>query len=240
MRTLPSLALLPIGMLTVVVVLGCDSASAVSVGSSPTATAKCQPALAGTSSVVARGGPGSINITTQPECEWSATTGASWITDLTPASGQGSSQLSFRAAANPTPSARTAEIVVNEGRIQVVQEAAPPTPKPTPAPTPQPKPTPTPKPTPAPGPAPAPTPQPTPEPTPAPTPAPKPTPPAPEPKPAPPPPPAPGGAGPGGGEDDGGPADKEKGKEKDKDKDKAGKDKDKGKGKDELASEVIT
>lgn len=118
-------ALLVIAMAAIVIVLGCESASAVSVTASPTPTAKCQPQLGGSSSVVAGGGAGTVNIATQPECEWSATSSAGWITDLSPASGQGSAQVSFRAAANPSPSARSAEIVVNEGRIQVVQEAAP-------------------------------------------------------------------------------------------------------------------
>lgn len=112
-------------MVAVVIVLGCDSASAVSMTTGPTAAAKCQPQLAGSSSVVAAGGSGAITVTTQPECGWNAASQAGWITDLAPASGQGSGQLSFRAAANPSPSTRTGEIVVNEGRIQVVQEAAP-------------------------------------------------------------------------------------------------------------------
>lgn len=118
-------ALLVIAMVAVVIVLGCESAAAVSVTASPTSTPKCQPQLGGSSSVVAGGGAGTVNIATQPECEWSATSSAGWITDLSPASGQGSAQVSYRAAANPSPSARSGEIVVNEGRIQVVQDAAP-------------------------------------------------------------------------------------------------------------------
>jgi hypothetical protein len=117
--------LLLTAMVAVVIVLGCESASAVSMTTGPTAAAKCQPQLAGSSNVLAAGGSGEVNITTQPECAWNAASQAGWITDLTPASGQGSGQLSFHAAANRSPSARTGEIVVNEGRIQVVQEAAP-------------------------------------------------------------------------------------------------------------------
>ena len=118
-------ALLFSAMVAAVVVLGCESASAVSMATGPTAAAKCQPQLAGSSNVVAAGGSGAVNVTTQPECEWNAASQTGWITDLTPASGQGSGQLSFRAAANPSPSARTGEIVINEGRMQVVQEGAP-------------------------------------------------------------------------------------------------------------------
>ena len=117
-------ALLTIALIAVVVVLGCESASAVTVASGPTAASKCQPQLT-VSSLVAAGGSGAVNIATQPECAWSATSQTGWITNLSPASGQGSSQLAFQAAPNRSPSARTGEIIVNEERIQVVQEGVP-------------------------------------------------------------------------------------------------------------------
>lgn len=110
-------------MLAIVMVLGCESASAVSVTSGPTA-AKCAAQLNG-SSMVAAGGAGAISITTQPECAWSAASQVGWITNLSPSSGQGSGQLEFQAAPNSATSARTGEIVVNDGRIQIVQEGAP-------------------------------------------------------------------------------------------------------------------
>lgn len=124
--------LLPIAMVAVTIVLGCESASAVSATTGPTLAAKCQPQLAGSSSFVASGGSGAVDITTQPECEWRATSLAAWITDVTPTSGQGSAQLSFHAAANSSASPRTGEIAVNDGHIQVVQEAAEPAPPPPP------------------------------------------------------------------------------------------------------------
>ena len=113
-----------ITMVAVVIILGCESASAVSVTSGPTSAVKCQPQLSG-SNVVSGGGSGAVSITTQPECEWSAASQVGWITSLSPASGQGSSQVQFQAAPNPSPSARTGEIAVNGDRIQVVQEGAP-------------------------------------------------------------------------------------------------------------------
>ena len=116
-------ALLLTAMVAVVIVLGCESASAVSVTSGPTA-AKCAAQLNG-SSIVARGGAGAVSITTQPECGWSAASQAGWITNLSPSSGQGSGQLEFQVAPNPSTSARTGEIAVNDGRIQIVQEGAP-------------------------------------------------------------------------------------------------------------------
>ena len=112
-------------MAIAIVVLGCESASAVAVTTAPTAAAKCQAQVAGSSNLVAAGGSGAVTITTQPECEWSAASQAGWITNLSPASGQGSAQVSFQAAPNPAPAARTGEIVVNGVRMQVVQEPAP-------------------------------------------------------------------------------------------------------------------
>lgn len=116
-------ALLLTAMVAVVIVLGCESASAVSVTPGPSAT-KCAAQLNG-SSIVAGGGSGAVSISTQPECAWSATSQAGWITDLSPSSGQGSGQLAFQAAPNPTTSTRTGEIAVNDGRVQIVQEGAP-------------------------------------------------------------------------------------------------------------------
>lgn len=116
-------ALLLTAVVAVVIVLGCESASAVSVTSGPTA-AKCAAQLNG-SNIVAGGGSGAVSITTQPECGWSAVSQAGWITNLSPSSGQGSGQLEFQVSPNPSTSARTGEIAVNDGRIQIVQEGAP-------------------------------------------------------------------------------------------------------------------
>ena len=114
------------GVFTTVTSFGCEAASAVDVTTGPTAVAaaaKCQPVLGASSSLGADGGSGTVSITTQPECGWTASTQAPWITDLSPTSGQGSGQLAFRAAPNTEPSAREADIVVNNDRVRVVQEA---------------------------------------------------------------------------------------------------------------------
>jgi hypothetical protein len=75
--------------------------------------------------VVADGGAGAVAVTAQPECPWSASSQAGWISDLSPASGQGTATVTFRAAANPAPSAREAEIIINDDHVRVSQEAAP-------------------------------------------------------------------------------------------------------------------
>jgi hypothetical protein len=101
---------------------GCSSNSAVT--TAPTQL-KCQVALAASSSSIGPdGGTGIITVTTSPECPWDVSTGATWLSGLSPASGQGTGTVEFRAAPNPLPSVREGEIVVNENRLRVSQQAA--------------------------------------------------------------------------------------------------------------------
>lgn len=102
---------------------GCaESTSTLTTGPSP---AKCEVALTGTTSVESVGGPGTITVTTQPECVWNASTPSAWISGLSPASGQGSGRIEFRAAVNQAPTVREGEVVVNDHRLRVTQQAAP-------------------------------------------------------------------------------------------------------------------
>ena len=101
---------------------GCSSNSAVATG--PTQL-KCQVALAASSSSIGPdGGTGTITVTTSPECPWDVSTGANWLSGLSPTSGQGTGTVEFRAAPNPLPSVREGDIVVNENRLRVSQQAA--------------------------------------------------------------------------------------------------------------------
>jgi hypothetical protein len=110
-------------LIAAVVDCGCETAvsSDVTAGPSPV---KCQVALAAPSMLDARAGSGSLGVTTQPECGWEASTNVSWISALSPPSGQGTSDVSFRVAANDGASAREGMIVVNEERVRVSQRAA--------------------------------------------------------------------------------------------------------------------
>jgi hypothetical protein len=67
-------------------VAGCGSSSSVTTGPDP---AKCQLTISTPAAIVAQGGAASVSVTTQPECEWTASTQANWITDVSPSSGQG-------------------------------------------------------------------------------------------------------------------------------------------------------
>ena len=116
-------AFVPIVALLALCVAACNSTSTSSVTTGPT-SAKCQVTAAQPSNIVADGGTGTIAITAQPECEWTVSSQPSWISDVSPTSGQGNGNVAFRAAANPTPSMREGDIVVNDNRVRVMQQAA--------------------------------------------------------------------------------------------------------------------
>jgi hypothetical protein len=71
----------------------------------------------------AGGGSGSLAITTQPECTWEVSTNVNWISSLSPASGQGTTNVSFRVAANDGSSQRDGMLVVNGEQARVSQRA---------------------------------------------------------------------------------------------------------------------
>ena len=116
--------LLSLLALVTVTIAGCDSKTTSEVTTAPT-PAKCQLTVAGPPNVVADGGTGTISVTAQPECAWTVSTQASWLSQFSPASGQGNGTVAFRAEPNPAPSTREAEIVVNDSQLRVMQEAAP-------------------------------------------------------------------------------------------------------------------
>lgn len=101
----------------------CGSTVATSTGPSP---AKCSVTLAAPAgSLASSGATATVAITTQPECTWSASAEASWISGLTPASGQGSRQLEMQVAPNPDVVTRQADVIVNGERAHITQDAAP-------------------------------------------------------------------------------------------------------------------
>jgi hypothetical protein len=111
-----------VGLGAAAVAGGCGSESAVTTDPTPV---KCQVAL-GTpsSSIGSEGGAGTLSVTTTPECPWDVHTAANWLSGLSPASGQGTSTVAFRVEPNPLPSIREGEIVVNDSRLRVSQQAA--------------------------------------------------------------------------------------------------------------------
>jgi Putative binding domain, N-terminal/Viral BACON domain len=109
-----------VGLLVALLVSGCQTSSTVSTSPSPV---KCVVSLGAPPMMDAVGATGSLSIFTQPECAWDASTNVSWISALTPASGQGSADVSFRVAANEGSSTRDGMIVVNGEQARVSQRA---------------------------------------------------------------------------------------------------------------------
>lgn len=99
-----------------------ESTSTVTTGPSP---AKCEVALTGTSTVEPAGGGAFITVTTQPECLWTASTTSTWITGLTPTSGQGSGRIDYRVTPNAASTMREGEVAVNDARLRLTQQPSP-------------------------------------------------------------------------------------------------------------------
>lgn len=72
----------------------------------------------------AAGGAATLNVTTQAECGWDASSAVAWISGLSPASGQGTGRVDFRVAANDGSAARDGDILVNGTAVRVSQRAA--------------------------------------------------------------------------------------------------------------------
>lgn len=112
----------PVLFSAVLVAAGCETSSSVSVSPTPDAV-KCQVSLASPPMIEAGGGTGRLTVTTQPECAWDASTAVTWISGLSPTSGQGTGNVEFRVAPNDDTSVRGGDIVVNGTTVRVSQRA---------------------------------------------------------------------------------------------------------------------
>ena len=113
------LAVLVLG--AAVIAGACETSSTIT--TTPDPVVKCQVSLGTTPMVEAVGGTGALAVTTQPECAWEASTTASWISGLAPASGQGNGNVTFLVAANEGTATREGAIVVNGQQARVSQRA---------------------------------------------------------------------------------------------------------------------
>lgn len=85
-----------------------------------TVTATADPAAFGPA-----GGTGTLSISTNRECQWTAAPSSEWIQIAAGASGQGDGRVAFSVAANADPAARRAAIAVGGQEIAITQEPAP-------------------------------------------------------------------------------------------------------------------
>jgi hypothetical protein len=88
-------------------------------------TTKCAvTAAAAPTTFPAAGGKGTVTISTNRDCQWTASAAASWIQLGESAGGQGDSTVDFTVGANADPSARMAAIAVGDQQVGITQDAA--------------------------------------------------------------------------------------------------------------------
>lgn len=128
--TARSSAFPPVGLtilLAVALVLpsvgGCGSSTTNVVGPSGN---KCQvSAAASASAYPAGGGAGRIDVSTDRQCSWTAVSDSAWLSFTSPASGQGTGNVTFSIAANPAAAVRSARVRVNDHQVHITEDAAP-------------------------------------------------------------------------------------------------------------------
>ena len=102
---------------------GCDSKAKTESQPSPLKCAVALTVAPGT--IDAAGGTGAVTVATNAECAWTATTSVNWITGLTPTSGQGAGEVSFRVTPNPDARMREGNLTLNDVQAGVRQNPAP-------------------------------------------------------------------------------------------------------------------
>ena len=100
----------------------CHSSSTNVTGPSGTKCAVTLPATL--PPIAATGGSGTVTVTVAAECVWSAASAAEWISITSNASGQGTGNVTFAAAGNPTSLVRRGSLVVGERRVELMQSGA--------------------------------------------------------------------------------------------------------------------
>jgi len=76
------------------------------------------------SSIPSAGGTGTVTVSTQSQCGWTAASDVPWISGFTPSSGIGNGDVRFNVTANADDGARQGDIIVNETRFRVTQAGA--------------------------------------------------------------------------------------------------------------------
>jgi all-beta uncharacterized protein/BACON domain-containing protein len=73
----------------------------------------------------AGGGSGTVHVTANRECQWTAKTDSTWLTMTQPAGGQGDGSVRFSVAANADPTSRSASLAVNDQHLDIAQAGTP-------------------------------------------------------------------------------------------------------------------
>jgi len=111
------------GLLVVCLAMSAGCGSSSSTSTSPGPLKRCEITLgARNSTLPASGGTGSVTVTTERECQWTATSEAAWLT-LSGTTGQGDGTIQYSVGVNVDPVQRTSAIVANDKRVEVTQTA---------------------------------------------------------------------------------------------------------------------
>lgn len=105
-------------------VSGKESAYSSEVSYTAPATACSYTISPASQSFAASGGTGSVTVTTQAGCPWSASSTASWLTVTAGASGSGTGTVGYSVTANTAAAARSARITIAGSSLAVSQQAA--------------------------------------------------------------------------------------------------------------------
>ena len=108
-------------LLALAAAVSCDKDSPVEPG--PDCTTTVSPT---TFSLPATGGAGSVSISVEAGCTWSAQTNASWLTLSSASSGSGPATVAFTAAANASETQRVGTLTIAGQTITVTQQGAAP------------------------------------------------------------------------------------------------------------------
>lgn len=74
--------------------------------------------------IAAAGDTSSVGVTTTSNCNWTASTTATWLTVISGSSGSGNATVAYKAAANSSSSSRTATLMVAGKAVSVTQSPA--------------------------------------------------------------------------------------------------------------------
>jgi len=111
--------------LAALVASACGSSSQTESITAPSSTKCALQASADSPSVPASGGSGSVQITTNRDCQWAVKSDSSWLTIGSPTQGQGDGSVRFSAGANTDPSSRKAAVSVNDQQVEISQAGKP-------------------------------------------------------------------------------------------------------------------
>src|SRR5262245_47625988 len=106
-------------------IAGCGSSTSTSITAPSSTPARCQPSFDGSPrSFGPSGGTGSVSVTVSRECSWTAAAVAPWMSITSGSSGQGDGTIGFRVDSNPDPVSRASAVTINDGHVDVSQQAA--------------------------------------------------------------------------------------------------------------------